>query len=469
MQLRFSEILRGARGAGPSSAEKKRPRFDETKGLRAERAHFDNRPGPLIRAQTPATPWRMIGRYSIAVTGAGMGGLAAAALLAQGGHDVTLVERFQTPRPVGSGLVVQPVGIAVLDLLGAGDPARALGAPLTRMLGHSGARVALDVSYRADQPGIAMHRAALFHVLWQAMLASGITPLTGRTVTGTRETADAIHLLTEDGDLGPFDLIVDASGAGSPLSPLRARPLPFGAVWAHVPWPETDLPSDQLRQRYRAAARMAGVLPIGSLPGDPTPRAAIFWSLSGAELDAWPARTLDDWRGEVAAFWPAMAPFLATLADKAQLTPARYSHGSLRRPWAGRLVHIGDAAHRASPQLGQGANMALLDALSLALALRLPLDEAPRAHLRARRGHLGLYQGMSAVFTPQYQSSSRLLPWLRDRILAPLSRVPPLPRVLTAIVSGDILPPVAGSRFPEIAWTDAPVRQGFAASEKEKP
>ena len=76
---------------------------------------------------------------------------------------------------------------------------------------------------------------------------------------------------------------------------------------------------------------------------------------------------------------------------------------------------------------------------------------------------------MSAVFTPQYQSSSRVLPWLRDRLLAPLSRVPPLPRILTAIVSGDILPPVAGSRFPDIAWTSPPVRLGSNVAEKENP
>ncbi|HMS96607.1 MAG TPA: NAD(P)/FAD-dependent oxidoreductase [Tabrizicola sp.] len=409
----------------------------------------------------------MISRYRIAITGAGIGGLAAAALLAREGHAVTLVDRFQIPRPLGSGLVVQPVGMAVLDLLQAGDQARSLGAPLTRMLGHSGDRVALDVSYRPTQPGFAMHRAALFHVLWQAMLAAGVAPLTGRTVTGTLETAAGIQLVTGAGALGPFDLVVDASGAGSALSPLRSRPLAFGAVWAHVPWPETDLPPDQLRQRYRSAARMAGVLPIGRLPDDPAPRAAIFWSLSAAELDAWPTRTLGDWQAEVADFWPAMSPFLAGLSDKVQLTPARYSHGSLRRPWTGRLVHIGDAAHRASPQLGQGANMALLDALSLALALRLPLEDAPRAHLRARRGHLGFYQAMSAAFTPQYQSSSRILPWLRDRLLAPLSRVPPLPRVLTAIVSGDILPPVAGSRFPDLAWTSPSVGLDFAKTTQE--
>lgn len=390
--------------------------------------------------------------YRIAITGAGVGGLAAAALLAQDGHAVTLFERFIEPKPLGSGLVVQPVGLAVLDALGAGDKARSLGAPLSRMLGHSGTRIALDVAYRPGQPGLAMHRAALFHCLWQAATRAGVTPTTGQTATATRETPTGIHLTTDQGQHGPFDLIVDASGAGSRLSPLTATPLPFGAVWAHVPWPATDLPMTELRQRYHRACRMAGILPIGCLPGDPTPRAAVFWSLATADLDAWPTRNLPDWKTEVASFWPAMTPFLAQITDKAQLTPVRYSHGTLRRPHTHRLVHIGDAAHRASPQLGQGANMALLDAQALAFALRLPLDEAFPAYRRARRWHLGLYQALSAAFTPQYQSHSRALPALRDHVLSPLSRLWPLPGILSALVSGDLIPPVAGQPRPAPAW-----------------
>lgn len=382
--------------------------------------------------------------YRIAITGAGMGGLAAATLLAADGHQITLFERFPEARPLGSGLVVQPVGLAVLDALGAGKDARALGAPLTRMLGHSGRRIALDVAYRPGQPGLAMHRAALFHCLWQAATRAGVTPTTGHTATGTHETTTGIHLVTDQAAHGPFDLVVDASGAGSRLSPLAARALPFGAVWAHVPWPTTDLPGTELRQRYLAARRMAGILPIGCLPGDPTPRAAVFWSLSSAELDDWPQRNLSDWKAEVAGFWPAMTPFLDGISEKAQLTPARYSHGTLPRPYSSRLIHIGDAAHRASPQLGQGANMALLDAQALALALRLPLQDALMRYHQTRRWHQGLYQGLSAAFTPQYQSHSRALPVLRDHLLSPLSRLWPLPRVLSALVSGDLIPPIAG-------------------------
>ncbi len=384
--------------------------------------------------------------YRIGIVGAGMGGLAAAALLAGRGHDVTLIERFATPRPVGSGLVVQPVGLAVLDAIGAGAAACALGAPLRQMRGHAGTRVVLDVAYRQDAPGLAMHRASLFHVLWQAAIAAGATVAAGHAVTGF---ADAWVARGPAPALGPFDLVVDASGVGSVLSPLVARALPFGAVWASVPWPAgTDLAPDQLSQRYDRAARMAGVMPIGRLPNDEHPRAAVFWSLPVAALDRWPSVDFAGWQAEVVAFWPEMARFIAPLHAAQDLTVARYSHGSLARPWAPGLVFIGDAAHRASPQLGQGANMALLDAMALTRALDTGLADALPRYAAMRRWHRRFYQAFSAVLTPMYQSHSRSLPVLRDRVLAPLSQVPPVRQVLTALVSGDVLPPLAGQIWP---------------------
>lgn len=386
------------------------------------------------------------GGLCIGIVGGGIGGLAAAALLADGGHRVTVVERFAVPRPLGSGLVVQPVGLAVLQMLGAGSAALSLGAPLRQMLGHAGGRVVLDVRYRPDAPGLAMHRASLFDLLWQAARARDVAFETGAAVTGT---AGAILHRQDAADLGPFDLIVDASGAGSLLSPLTPRVLPFGAVWTSVPWPcDTDLPQDQLTQRYGRADHMAGVLPIGRLPDDATPRAAVFWSLPLAELERWAEVDFTAWKGRVAAFWPAMAPFLAGLTEARDMTPARYGHGSLTRPFAPGLAFIGDAAHRASPQLGQGANMALLDALALKLALDQGLQGALPRYAAMRRWHRGFYQAASALLTPMYQSHSRALPLLRDHVLAPIGRAPGIRRVLTALVSGDVLPPLAGQPWP---------------------
>ncbi|SFX79931.1 FAD binding domain-containing protein [Paracoccus pantotrophus] len=274
--------------------------------------------------------------YRIAIAGAGIGGLASAALLAREGHAVTLFERFAAPRPLGSGLVVQPVGLAVLDRIGAGEETRRLSSPIARMLGHEArGRKVLDVSYPAAAPGRGIHRATLFGLLWDRVAALGLPVVTGAEIAAAPPDGAGRRLALADGrDFGPFDLVVDASGAGSRLSPLRARPLGYGAIWGTVPWPETDFPRDQLRQRYRAASHMAGVLPIGCLPGDPTLRAAVFWSMPLAELDRWPQTPVADWRAQVAALWPQMAPFLETIRDHAQMTPARYSHGTLRRPWS---------------------------------------------------------------------------------------------------------------------------------------
>ena len=129
------------------------------------------------------------------------------------------------------------------------------------------------------------------------------------------------------------------------------------------------------------------------------------------------------------------------------MTMARYTHGTLRRPYGDRLAIIGDAAHRASPQLGQGANMALLDALALREALRRAEGMAAlKLYAKARRWHVRTYQAMSRIFTPQYQSDSRILPILRDRVLFPLAMVPPMPRFLARLVRGDMLPPLGRLR-----------------------
>lgn len=385
----------------------------------------------------------------IGVVGAGIGGLAFAALAARGGSDVTVFDRFDAPRPVGSGLVIQPVGQAVLDEIGVGTAATALGAPIHRMTGREverGRRV-LDVSYDAGGTGrfgLGIHRASLFDCLLSAALDSGVTLEVGREGVAV----DQGRIVFGDGSSAGFDLVVDAAGAASVLSPLRSRPLGYGAIWSTVPWPkETSLPDDHLTQRYRRADRMIGVLPIGRLPHASGPLAALFWSLPRDGFDAWRDRPLEDWKAEAEALWPEVALLLGGIGSHDDMTMARYSHGTLRYPAGDRIAHIGDAAHRASPQLGQGANMALLDARALSLAIRRhrhSIADALGAYVKARRFHVLVYQAMSAVFTPQYQSDSRALPVLRDRVLFPISRVPLLPRVLSALVSGTMLPPLGG-------------------------
>ena len=389
----------------------------------------------------------MVQVREIGIAGAGMGGLAVATALRQAGHGVVVFDQFDHPGPVGSGLVVQPVGMEVLRHLGAEQAVMASGNRIHRMLGHevSTGQPVLDVAYDAPgEPrfGLAIHRAALFQALLDVAVAAGVEIVPRHRVTGR----EGQHLLFGDRRAGPFDVVIDATGAGSPLSPLQARPLAYGALWGTVAWPAgAGLPRNELRQAYRRADRMLGVLPVGQVPGQQGFCASVFWSLPSGGHAEWLSRGLDAWQTEAIDHWPDFAPFVAQITDPGQMTLARYTHGTLRRPYDDGVVYIGDAAHRASPQLGQGANMALLDAWAFARALyeaRGDVALAAKWYAQARRWHVRGYQLMSRLFTPQYQSDNRVLPRLRDRVLYPLSTVQPLPRVLTRLVCGDLLPPL---------------------------
>jgi 2-polyprenyl-6-methoxyphenol hydroxylase-like FAD-dependent oxidoreductase len=381
----------------------------------------------------------------IGIAGAGIGGLAAAALLARDGHDVSVFDQFEAPQPVGSGLVIQPVGVSVLDRIGAGKGARELGAPIASMFGHEAQnnRVVLSVRYgdTEDRKGLGIHRAALFSLLLDAATRAGARLVPSHRVTGRAGRS----ICFGNRRSGPFDLIIDACGASSPLSPLSSRPLPYGAVWATVPWPEdSTLPYDRLSQCYRRADRMLGVLPVGAMPDQPWQKlAAIFYSLPVSSFQDWKTTPFEKWQADASRLWPDFGPFLGWINGHDAFTFASYTHGSLAAPYGAGIAHIGDAAHRASPQLGQGANMALLDAEALQRALRIAEgEEALRLYAGARRWHVAAYQALSASFTPQYQSDSRVLPVIRDRLLAPLSRTWPAPAILTRLVCGDLVPPM---------------------------
>lgn len=385
-------------------------------------------------------------KLNIGIAGAGIGGLAAAALLHDRGHTVQVFDQFVKPEPIGSGLVIQPVGQAVLDAIGVGDKALALGSRMVRMQGlevQSQKRV-LDVSYNLNDEnifGLGIHRSSLFEILLLAVQSRGISITPNFLVTGR----SGNQLIAADRRKSKaFDLIVDASGVNSNLSPLKSKPLSYGAVWGTVDWPQTDIRIDWLTQRYLRAENMIGVMPSGKFPDENTVKAAIFWSLPVDGFEAWRLRGLAAWQAEAIKMWPEFEPFISQIKSIDEMTFAKYSHGTLSKPWDTGIAYIGDAAHRASPQLGQGANMALLDAMALADAIdQADGDAALRLYAASRKWHVRIYQLMSFLFTSQYQSNSRFLPWLRDAILFPLSMVPPIPSILTKLVCGDLLMPIA--------------------------
>lgn len=403
----------------------------------------------------------------IAICGAGPAGLAMALMLTRDGHAVDLIERFDEAAPVGSGLILQPTGLSVLSMLGLYDRIRGLGHRIDRLWGtdvRSG-RAVLDVRYDAGPRGrfgLAVQRSALFSTLHDAVVAAGIPILSGRVVVSAQNIAERPVLKMADGsEMGPYRMLIDATGARSQLmnalcSGDKSRELAYGAFWATLDAAAMPYEPNALVQRYDKASVMIGVLPVGrSTPGGHD-KIAFFWSQKVSEADAMMAEGIDGWKKRLAGYWPETAPMLEELAAWKQLTLARYQHRTLHRPARGRVVFIGDAAHCTSPQLGQGANMALLDAAALALSLaREPAtDDAIEAYCRSRRYHVRLFQLLSQMFTPFYQGDSAALAFIRDQIVSTLAKVPPAPRLLASIVSGTLLDPFSSIGVAERDWTN---------------
>jgi 2-polyprenyl-6-methoxyphenol hydroxylase-like FAD-dependent oxidoreductase len=403
----------------------------------------------------------------IAICGAGPAGLAMALMLTRAGHEVDLIERFDEPAPVGSGLILQPTGLSVLGMLGLYDRIRAIGHRIDRLWGtdfRSG-RAVLDVRYDSGPHGrfgLAVQRAALFATLHDAVVADGIPILSGRAVASVRDVdGEPVLKLADGSEMGPYRMVIDATGARSQLmaqlcADETSRELAYGAFWATLDAAAMPYEQNALVQRYDKASVMIGVLPVGRLTQEGRDKIAFFWSQKIHEADAVMAQGINAWKGRLTGYWPETAPMLDEIQTWDQLTLARYQHRTLQRPARGRVVFIGDAAHCTSPQLGQGANMALLDAAALAFGLSRTkgIDDAIDAYCGARRYHVRLFQLLSQMFTPFYQGDSGALAFIRDQVVSSLAKVPPAPRLLASIVAGTLLDPFSAMGLAERDWTD---------------
>ena len=383
-----------------------------------------------------------MGSLDVGVIGCGTAGPAAALLLARGGHRVTVYERVAQPAPVGAGILLQPTGQVVLARLGLLERVRARAAPVERLLAQQvNGRPVVDLRYDeiGSAVGLGIHRGVLFEALFDALRAeAGVELRLGCQVERIEDGGGRRWVVAGGARRGPHDLVVIADGADSSLRlgeavPARADRNRWGALWYVARDPEGAF-AGRLFQVVDGASRMLGLLPTGLGPRGEQPIVSLFWSIRADQVADWRAGDLAGWKQEVIAMAPAAAPVVAQIRGPDDLLFAGYRDVRMRRWHAPGAVVLGDAGHATSPQLGQGANLALWDALILADTLTSGGDLA--AYSRARRAHLRYYQFAARWLTPLFQSDSRLAGWLRDRLLPLANRIGPTRRMMTETMAG---------------------------------
>lgn len=397
-----------------------------------------------------------------AIIGAGTAGLATAILLARKGHHVTIFEQAEELSPVGAGLLLQPAGLAVFEHLGVLDQALKLGAKVTGLEGQlANKRLLVNSHYHQagnNLYGLGIHRSTLCHILTQklAEYASHVSWRMSHNIEKIEEQLNEIRLFGTHQQQkfdASFDAVLIANGARSQLRPKAwvkvDQAYPWGAAWSIVP-ECLNLNPEILHQFYDRSKIMMGVLPTGAIPSAPQQRlSSVFWSLPTSQLQSFlkDESAKQQWLKQVSDRWSDVAEWLEQLLldehNQPQWLSAQYRDVVMSRYGQGRIGVIGDAAHAISPQLGQGANMALLDAWAFSQSLHAAQKNQQidwsmlwQHYHQQRRPSTQFYQFLSRLLTPLYQSDHWWAGGIRDLTFPWMYQIPYFRKEMAITISG---------------------------------
>jgi len=353
-------------------------------------------------ANEPHSPHR-----SASVVGAGIAGLAAALALRRTGWCVNVHERAAALEPLGAGLVLWPNAVHALDALGVGAAVREQAAVLDgSMLRRPDGRWLA----RNDDAGLAARQGApllgIERSRLQTILAAAVGPDVVRFGSDVRDAA----ALTSG-----RDMVVAADGIGSRVRAAgwrgQAQPTYAGyTVWRAVVGAEVATPAVSETWGHR---ERFGIVPVGS------GRVYVFATATvGAQQHAENGTgELNDLRRRFSRWHDPIPALLDALEPHAVMRHDVHALPDVPRPLhRGKTVLIGDAAHAMEPNLGQGAGLALEDAVVLAHVLGddVPVEQALARYNVARRERAVAVSRLSARIGRLTQNGGPVRSSIRD-------------------------------------------------------
>jgi salicylate hydroxylase len=314
-------------------------------------------------------------RPHILIVGGGIGGLTAAAGLAQAGFPVTVLEAAPAFGEIGAGVTLSPNAMRGFDFIGCMEEVAAAGVePRRQRIQHWQDGRALLTLERADArekygaPYVYIHRADLHAILVETARKAGVTLRADAAVVSSEGTTVTLA----NGETVSADVIVGADGLKSAIrdrfEPVKAHFTGHVAWRAVVPVTEALRPLVDWPGIHIGPGKMITRYPVR---GSSLLNMVFFARQPGWQDDGW---TIPAEPGELRALYADWEPQVQAMIAAAEAVPHFRWALNARQPlksWIAdeRVTLLGDAAHAMTPFLGHGAACAIEDAVVLARAM----------------------------------------------------------------------------------------------------